>query len=112
MGARVEKPAAKPGGPVLRVRDLSLKDRLDGLSFEVRAGEIVGIAGVEGNGQTELIEESRSSWPASAASAQVVADRSLQPGDLRLDYRFGKVDGGIETLLAGGAAALLARNRV
>jgi len=53
---RVEKPAAKPGGPVLRVRGLSLKDRLDGISFEVRAGEIVGIAGVEGNGQTELIE--------------------------------------------------------
>jgi len=53
---RVEKPVAKPGEPVLRVRGLSLKDRLDGVSFEVRAGEIVGIAGVEGNGQTELIE--------------------------------------------------------
>jgi ABC-type uncharacterized transport system ATPase subunit len=58
---RVVKPEAKPGGPVLRVRDLSLKDaqgerRLDGVSFEVRAGEIVGIAGVEGNGQTELVE--------------------------------------------------------
>jgi ABC-type uncharacterized transport system ATPase subunit len=53
---RVEKPQAKPGEPVLRVRGLSLKDRLGGVSFEVRAGEIVGIAGVEGNGQTELIE--------------------------------------------------------
>ena len=53
---RVEKPEAKPGTPVLRVRGLSLQDRLDGVSFEVRAGEIVGIAGVEGNGQTELIE--------------------------------------------------------
>jgi simple sugar transport system ATP-binding protein len=57
---RVVKPAAKPGAPVLRVRDLSLKGadgrRLDGISFEVRAGEIVGIAGVEGNGQTELID--------------------------------------------------------
>lgn len=53
---RVVKPEAKPGGPVLRVRGLSLRDRLDGVSFEVRAGEIVGIAGVEGNGQTELIE--------------------------------------------------------
>jgi simple sugar transport system ATP-binding protein len=57
---RVVKPAAKPGAPVLRVRDLSLKGadgrRLDGVSFEVRAGEIVGVAGVEGNGQTELID--------------------------------------------------------
>jgi ABC-type uncharacterized transport system ATPase subunit len=58
---RVVKPEAKPGGSVLSVRELSLKDaeggrRLDGVSFEVRAGEILGVAGVEGNGQTELIE--------------------------------------------------------
>ncbi|HEY0515205.1 MAG TPA: ABC transporter ATP-binding protein [Thermoanaerobaculia bacterium] len=58
---RVVKPEAHPGGPVLRVRDLSLRGadgrrRLDGVSFAVRAGEIVGVAGVEGNGQAELIE--------------------------------------------------------
>lgn len=59
---RVEKPVAKPGDTVLSVRELSLVSasdgtpRLDGITFEVRAGEIVGIAGVEGNGQTELIE--------------------------------------------------------
>jgi general nucleoside transport system ATP-binding protein len=56
---RVVKPAAKPGKPVLAVRGLSLTSdsrRLDGVSLEVRAGEIVGIAGIEGNGQTELIE--------------------------------------------------------
>ncbi len=58
---RVVKPEAKPQGPVLAVRGLSLtaadgERRLDGVSFEVRAGEIVGIAGIEGNGQTELIE--------------------------------------------------------
>ncbi|MDQ1558515.1 MAG: ral nucleoside transport system ATP-binding protein [Pyrinomonadaceae bacterium] len=59
---RVEKEDAQEGGAVvLGVRDLSVtgrdgKRRLDGVSFEVRAGEIVGIAGVEGNGQTELIE--------------------------------------------------------
>lgn len=58
---RVEKPDANPGAPVLGVKDLTIGTRegnkkLDKISFEVRAGEIVGIAGVEGNGQTELIE--------------------------------------------------------
>jgi general nucleoside transport system ATP-binding protein len=58
---RIEKTKATPGKTVLGVRGLSMvaKDgtrRLDEISFDVRAGEIVGIAGVEGNGQTELIE--------------------------------------------------------
>src|SRR5438874_1729966 len=58
---RVEKPDAKPGAAVLGARGLTIvgrdgSRRVDDVSFEVRAGEIVGIAGVEGNGQTELIE--------------------------------------------------------
>ncbi|HEX6188173.1 MAG TPA: ABC transporter ATP-binding protein, partial [Pyrinomonadaceae bacterium] len=58
---RVEKPDAKPAGTVLDVRDLSIVGRdgtrrLNNVSLEIHAGEIVGIAGVEGNGQTELIE--------------------------------------------------------
>ncbi|MFS8085975.1 MAG: ATP-binding cassette domain-containing protein, partial [Acidobacteriota bacterium] len=58
---RVEKPDARAGAPVLALSDLTVQGpdgskRLDGISFEVRAGEIVGIAGVAGNGQTELIE--------------------------------------------------------
>jgi simple sugar transport system ATP-binding protein len=59
---RVEKmDAAGDGAVVLSASDLTVtgrdgKRRLDGVSFDVRAGEIVGIAGVEGNGQTELIE--------------------------------------------------------
>ena len=58
---RVEKPDPKVGGSALEVRNLSVTTatgakRVDDVTFEVRSGEIVGIAGVEGNGQTELIE--------------------------------------------------------
>ena len=57
----VDRPPAHPGDAVLQVFELRLKgrgnrDALDGLSLGVRRGEIVGIAGVEGNGQTELVE--------------------------------------------------------
>jgi general nucleoside transport system ATP-binding protein len=57
---RVEKPPAKIGGAKLALQNLSIAKRegkaVDNVSFEVRQGEILGIAGVEGNGQTELIE--------------------------------------------------------
>ncbi|SMG13052.1 ABC transporter ATP-binding protein [Paracoccus sp. J56] len=58
---RVEKTPAQPGAPVLEVRGLGMVDadgveRLRGIDLEVRAGEIVGIAGVAGNGQTQLLE--------------------------------------------------------
>jgi general nucleoside transport system ATP-binding protein len=58
---RVHKEEAHPGMPVLRVINLGMTSadamsRLASVSFDVRAGEIVGLAGVEGNGQTELVE--------------------------------------------------------
>jgi ABC-type uncharacterized transport system ATPase subunit len=57
---RVEKPPATPGSVMLSVRNLAVgrgsTRGLKGVTFDVRAGEILGIAGVEGNGQRELIE--------------------------------------------------------
>jgi simple sugar transport system ATP-binding protein len=58
---RVERTQAEPGEVVLTVKDLNAIDNkelpaLRGISFNVREGEILGIAGVEGNGQTELVE--------------------------------------------------------
>ena len=58
---RVDKKPAEPGDVLLAVEDLHVNDdrgiaKVRGVSFEVRAGEIVGIAGVDGNGQTELID--------------------------------------------------------
>jgi general nucleoside transport system ATP-binding protein len=58
---RVEKTQADPGDPLLVVEDLTVLDdrgleAVRDASFDVKAGEIVGLAGVDGNGQTELID--------------------------------------------------------
>ena len=58
---KVEKEKARPGDEVLRIRDLEFvnewgKKMLDKVSLSVRKGEILGIAGVEGNGQKELVD--------------------------------------------------------
>ncbi|NLY84803.1 MAG: ABC transporter ATP-binding protein [Tissierellia bacterium] len=58
---RVEKKEKKPGEVVLSVRNLSVpskthkKDAVKNVSFDIRSGEIVCIAGIDGNGQTELV---------------------------------------------------------
>lgn len=58
----VVKEKAKPGEPVLKVENLSVQSKLHknkavkDVSFEVRKGEIVCIAGIDGNGQTELVQ--------------------------------------------------------
>ena len=53
---RLDKPRIQIGEPVLRVRDLRGEGKLNGVTLEVRSGEILGVAGVEGNGQRELAE--------------------------------------------------------
>ena len=57
----VDRGVATPGKTVLSVQNLKVRDehgveRLKGVSFEIRAGEILGIAGVAGNGQSQLLE--------------------------------------------------------
>src|SRR5690606_38541256 len=74
---RVEKGPANPGQPLLEVENLTVADamgvvRVKDISFSVRSGEIVGIAGVAGNGQTELLE----------AVSGIVAPRS---GSIRIN---------------------------
>jgi general nucleoside transport system ATP-binding protein len=58
---RVDKTPAQPAAPLLSVHGLTVEDdrgieQVRDVSFEVKGGEIVGIAGVDGNGQTELID--------------------------------------------------------
>ncbi|HVV56799.1 MAG TPA: ABC transporter ATP-binding protein [Gaiellaceae bacterium] len=73
---RVEKEPAKPGDVLLSVEDLHVRDdrdieKVSGMSFEVRAGEIVGVAGVDGNGQTELIEAITGLRPIASGAVRV-----------------------------------------
>ena len=60
VSLRVAKAPARPGDVALDVQGVVVRgehgNAVDGVSFGVRAGEIVGIAGVEGNGQSELVE--------------------------------------------------------
>ncbi|HVT69712.1 MAG TPA: ABC transporter ATP-binding protein, partial [Trebonia sp.] len=73
---RVSKAPARPGAAVLSVDGLTVRGEdgrtwVDGMSFDVRAGEILGIAGVQGNGQTELCEALMGLRPAAAGTVRL-----------------------------------------
>ena len=72
----VDKAPSSPGAAVLRVQGMSVADdrgssTVDGFDLEVRAGEIFGIAGVEGNGQRELVEALMGMRPKTAGTVEI-----------------------------------------
>jgi simple sugar transport system ATP-binding protein len=83
---RVERPIVAPGDSALEVEGLRVSDDagrvvLDDISFDVRAGEVFGVAGVAGNGQTELVEALIGLRPVDAGEIRVngVAIKGLSP---------------------------------
>jgi ABC-type uncharacterized transport systems, ATPase components len=90
---RVEKSPVSAGDVLLSVRNLTVRDSrgvtmVDDVSFDVRAGEIVGIAGVAGNGQTELLEtitgiREAASGSVFLAGRPVAVTGGADPADLR-----------------------------
>jgi general nucleoside transport system ATP-binding protein len=94
---RVDKPKAQPGETLLAVKELSVLDDRDlpacrNVSFEVKAGEIVGLAGVDGNGQSELIDALTGLRKVSAGQI-VVAGRDMTDAGARecLDLGVGHI---------------------
>ena len=87
---RVEKDAARPGPVRLAVKNLVVRDakgtpRVDGVSFDVHGGEIVGIAGIAGNGQSELLEALAGMRPLDGGS--VALDGAPLPAEELDPYR-------------------------
>jgi len=73
---QVEKGPAHPGEPVLEVEGLEVMDdrgnlAVRGISFQVHAGEVLGVAGVQGNGQTELVQALTGLRPARAGRVRI-----------------------------------------
>jgi simple sugar transport system ATP-binding protein len=93
VSLRVDKSPPRPQEPVLEVADLVVEDglgveRVKGVSFAVRRGEIVGVAGVAGNGQSELLEAIAGIRPAKAGrirwrARELVDDEARSPRAMR-----------------------------
>ena len=75
----VEKAPAQPGDPALQIENISVRDdrgsvKVDGISLDVRRGEIVALAGVQGNGQEELAEALLGLRPVDSGSIQLYGE--------------------------------------
>ncbi len=93
---RVSKDEASPGDVRLAVRDLIVpgdtgRSAVEGISFEVRAGEILGVAGVQGNGQTELCEALMGLRPSSGTVILGDQDISAETPHARLQAGIGYI---------------------
>jgi len=93
VSLRVAKTPARPGAVVLAASGLTVpgddgRAAVDGVSFEVRAGEILGVAGVQGNGQTQLCEALLGLRPVSAGSV-LLAGRPVTADSPRQRIRAG-----------------------
>jgi general nucleoside transport system ATP-binding protein len=93
---RVSKEPAKPADVVLDVRDLTVAGErgersVRDVSFQVRAGEILGMAGVQGNGQTELCEALMGLRPSTGSVLLNGTDLSHAPTRVRLHAGIGYV---------------------
>src|SRR5215470_16643302 len=82
---RVNKTPAHPGPVILHVEDLHAEsdrglEALHGVSFDVRSGEILGIAGVEGNGQSELVEALTGMRKITSGKLTITPVENGQPG--------------------------------
>jgi ABC-type uncharacterized transport system ATPase subunit len=94
---RVDKKPAEPGDPLLEVEDLHVLDErglpaVRGVSLQLRAGEILGVAGVDGNGQTELIDALTGLTRAQSGSIRVGGrDVTRESARERLDEGVGHI---------------------
>ena len=87
----VDKDEAKPGDVILSVENLSVKgargkkDSVRDVSFDVRAGEIVCIAGIDGNGQTELVYALSGLAKAKSGSVKLLTKKMVEVEDAPID---------------------------
>ena len=87
---RAPREEVEPGDPVLEVQDLSFVDAdgkviLDGITFQVRAGEVLGVAGVDGNGQSQMVDVLSGMTPPTTGRIRIGGEEvsHLTPGEFR-----------------------------
>lgn len=86
---QVQKEPARPGETVLEVEGLQVMDdrgnlAVRGVSFQVRAGEVLGVAGVQGNGQTELVQALTGLRPVVAGRVRIMGEEATNASPRRV----------------------------